>query len=573
MEKVVHQHDKEWKLKTSSKHCFLNPDCLPKFRINDLWRFKKSGIYFALSFFFMLIGLSVSPGFADWVTTRVTDNTHDDSGLMVGVNGGNLLFRDYNNRIIYFSDGTTVQTVYSGQTQWYHFDGNTVVYTAWDGDWEVYRWQNGSTTQLTNDSSADQIPRISGANISWEKDYGGSQWEILLNGTRITSNTFPDTWNQISGSTIIWFALETYGGGSYNYVRKYTGAIQTISSAGDTPTTAGLAISGNYAVWLALYEGSDREVVYHNGSSTIRLTNNTVDEYGVAISGNTAVWAGRGGSDGGTDYEIFSYNGSAISQLTVNTDEDASPQISGSRIVWMRTFAGTSYSAVMVYEGGITAQLTSSTGRVSSPGISGNRIAWMELDGDWDIFRADYATPTPVPTSTNTPTPTHTPTQTPTDTPTLTPTNTPTQTPTETPTETPTDTPTNTPSNTPTQTPTDTMTPIPSDTPTPNPTDTPTPTMTNTATSIPTDTPEPSDTPTTAPSDTPTPSPTTPFTQTPTPSDTETATPSVTPAASVTNTPSPIPAIPAAGPAGIIILIVLLGAIIGSVQSKRIDRW
>lgn len=111
-----------------------------------------------------------------------------------------------------------------------------------------------------------------------------------------------------------------------------------------------------------------------------------------------------------------------------------------------------------------------------------------------------------------------------------TPTNTPTRTPTSPPTSTPTNTPTHTPTSTPTATPTET--PLPTDTPEPTTTGTPEPTASTT--------PEPtaSATATTEPTGTPSPGPT----QTPT---------------------APLP-IPATGPVGTGILVLLVGLVLAA---------
>ena len=111
----------------------------------------------------------------------------------------------------------------------------------------------------------------------------------------------------------------------------------------------------------------------------------------------------------------------------------------------------------------------------------------------YEILPSPTSSPTPTITPTNTQTPTNTPTNTQTPTPSVTSGLTPTATSTNTPT--PTLTPTNTPTNTqtPTNTPTNTQTPTQSLTPSRTPTKTPTPTRTPTKT--PTQTPTPTKTP------------------------------------------------------------------------------
>ncbi len=385
---------------------------------------------------------------ADWAITQVTNNSVNESGLQIGLNGSNLLWKvraDKADYTLYFYNGTSTYTVASGTISDCHVDGNTVGYVKSDGDWEIYRWILGSTTKITNNTDADTSVKVSGSNLTWMSFYAGADLEIWLNGSLITNNTWIDEWPVISGSYVAWYTLShpSYG----NVIQFYDGSVHNLSGSGDVITTHGLSISGRKVVWLAKYGGDDREVAYYNGSSTYRLTNNAVDEYGVHNHGSNVVWTGRGGADGGTDYEIFLYNGSSTTQLTVNDEEDSYVKVNGSRVVWSWRDPSTNKNVFMLYEGGTTTQITSSDVTITSPLVSGNRLAWMQYDGDWEIFTAIYVTPTPSPTVTITPTPTLSPTSSPTLTPSISPTQTPSLTPTQSPTS--------------TWTPTVTMTPTP----------------------------------------------------------------------------------------------------------------
>ncbi len=340
------------------------------------------------------------PAHAGWITNPITNNTTDDRNPLIGLNGGNLAWKDSANNILYYYGGGATSTVYSGLVNYFHIDGTTVVYNRWDGsDWEIARWTGGVTTQVTNNAVDDINPKYNSASnvLAWEQDYGSpNNWEIMYNGSRLTANGFPDSWNQVGGATVAWFALETFGGGSYNYVRMYDGSsIRTLSAAGDTPTSAGLAVSGTRAVWLALYEGTDREVAYYNGTSTTRLTNDTADQVGVGISGAYAVWTGQGGSDGGTDYEVFVYDGSTIRQLTADSVSQTGTAINGSRIVWQAPGGsdGGTDTEIFLYDLGrsTVTQLTANSTNDTSPSISGGTIAWQQYDGtDWEIMRAQF---------------------------------------------------------------------------------------------------------------------------------------------------------------------------------------
>ena len=70
---------------------------------------------------------------------------------------------------------------------------------VWQGDdgddCEIYLWDGVTTTQITNNSTNDGYPAISGSNVVWE-GYDGSDCEIYLwdgaTTTQITNNSTDD---------------------------------------------------------------------------------------------------------------------------------------------------------------------------------------------------------------------------------------------------------------------------------------------------------------------------------------------------------------------------------------------
>ena len=81
---------------------------------------------------------------------------------------------------------------------------------VWEGDPNAgiffYNGSNGITTRLTSNG---WYPQISGSNVVWE-GWDGNDLEIFFyNGstgitTQLTNNDYPDTSPQISGSNIVW---------------------------------------------------------------------------------------------------------------------------------------------------------------------------------------------------------------------------------------------------------------------------------------------------------------------------------------------------------------------------------
>ena len=259
--------------------------------------------------------------------------------------------------------------------------GNNVVWSGYDGtDSEIFFYNGISTTQLTNNSRDDYAPAISGNNVVW---YGwDGDYEIYLyNGTstiQLTNNTTNDFSPAISGNNVVWYGWD----GTDYEIYLYNGT-STTQLTSNNYNDFYSAISGNNVVWYG-FDGTDSEIFFYNGISTIQLTNNSYDDFIPAISGNNVVWYGWDG----TEYEIYLYNGISTIQLTDNDYRDDSPQISGNNIVW-RGYDGTD-AEIFFYNGTSTIQLTNNNYDDWSPAISGNNVVWYSYDGtDDEIYQTN----------------------------------------------------------------------------------------------------------------------------------------------------------------------------------------
>ena len=73
-----------------------------------------------------------------------------------------------------------------------HYDGS---------DYEIY---SNFAGQLTDNTTDDSMPSISGTNIVWQY-WDGSDWEIYSSfGGQVTNNNFNDYGPQISGTNVVW---------------------------------------------------------------------------------------------------------------------------------------------------------------------------------------------------------------------------------------------------------------------------------------------------------------------------------------------------------------------------------
>ena len=130
--------------------------------------------------------------------------------------------------------------------------------------------------------------------------------------TRITNNTTPDHWPDISGSNVVWYGCD--GG---------TGSICT---------------------------GGDFEIYLWDGDGTTQITNNSTPDYSPAVSGSNVVWKAWDGDD----YEIYLWDGATTTNLSNTGPEgdridDVDPAISGSNIVWAGWPSGGFYDGREIY--------------------------------------------------------------------------------------------------------------------------------------------------------------------------------------------------------------------------------
>jgi Cadherin-like len=202
----------------------------------------------------------------------------------------------------------------------------------------------------------------------------GSLSYLSLGAIALTNNALYESRPQISGTNVVWSASD----GSDNEIYFFNGSttIQlTDNDINDDPSD----ISGSNVVWEGVTV-HDTEIYFYNGSTTTRLTNNDTYDSNEQISGSNVVWSGY--SD--YDDEIYFYNGSTTTQLTNNDIYDSSPQISGSNIVW----SGMDGSGrIYFYDGSTTIRLPGNSTLQGSPQISGSNVVWVGYDGsDYEIY-------------------------------------------------------------------------------------------------------------------------------------------------------------------------------------------
>jgi hypothetical protein len=137
-------------------------------------------------------------------------------------------------------------------------------------------------------------------------------------------------------------------------------------------------------------DGTDEEIFFYNGTTTIQLTDNTTNDQLSRINNSgQVVWEMLGSSN----YEIFFYDGTTTIQLTDNLYPDRAPQINNNgQVVW-RGYDGSDYE-IFFYDGTTTIQLTDNTTDDLFPWINDSgQVVWSGSDGsDYEIFFYDGTT-------------------------------------------------------------------------------------------------------------------------------------------------------------------------------------
>lgn len=264
-------------------------------------------------------------------TTRLTSNYVQDVDAAPDESGVFWRAWDGSDVEIYFHDGTSktalTDTAYSegappflNAPKSIRTSGLNAVWGAPIGnDWQVvlYEGATGTITQVSNANSGDwnnyAEPRIDGTRVvwnDWEGDLNGDEEIFYYDGTSTTQLTDNDTHDQlprISGTNVVW-----QGGVGDTDIFLYDGA--TITQLSNSPSEdVKPEISGSNVTWVA-WDDNDWEIFFYDGSTITQLTDNDVNDVEAHISGSTVIWQTWDANF--TSNEIFLYDGSAVTQLT-----------------------------------------------------------------------------------------------------------------------------------------------------------------------------------------------------------------------------------------------------------------
>jgi len=289
--------------------------------------------------------------------------------------------------------------------------GNNVVWRAGNGSSaELYFYDGTTTTQITNNSYEDNYYDISGDKVTW-LGWDGNDWEVFLYDgstsitTQLSNNSDYDGAPAISGDNVVWASNDSPT--QYNDVMLYDGNTTSVIASDNNHYHIGPAISGdNVAYHYEIYLSSDTGVALYDGNSTTQINDLGQNQrYGhdVKISGDKAVWTnGYLSSD---TFEIVYYDGVSSTWLTNNGEKDSDAEIAGDYVTWVRNEYPTfpfevNDDEIFLYDGVTTTKLTDNDAiRDENPDVSaGGSVVWQStVDGfnsDYEIMVYDGATTT-----------------------------------------------------------------------------------------------------------------------------------------------------------------------------------
>ncbi len=281
--------------------------------------------------------------------------------------------------------------------------GNNVVWTGPNGSGytNVFKYDGNSITQLTNVNFDEAHARVSGDKVAWHRDEDPGPWlgaQIYLHdGAAIAKLTVGEKNVQpvIYGANVVWKAtvmdthiLKLHDGTSDRSVAS------VVWDQGET--ISGYKLSDSKLIYRVNVPGFWSRLHYQDiaSQSTITLSDNATGQQ--ALSGVNVVWTEEDpNAPGAGNHEVMLYDGSTTTALTNNSVEERNPQISGTNVVWEQ-WDGNDWE-IILYDGNSIAQLTNNAYDDTNPQIDGAFITWQGSDGsDTEIFAYDGAIVTQV---------------------------------------------------------------------------------------------------------------------------------------------------------------------------------
>lgn len=253
-----------------------------------------------------------------------------DAGLSApNISNGGVVWREYNGsdvQTIYLWDGLNARIIdsyvneghpYVVEPYWGYppsihclnptIDNGRVAYPKWDGhDYEIYVWQNGNVTQITNNDLDDLEPSINGdlvAFVTWNRNVSQSQDILVWNGELFspvglssTDDQDPDT----DGERIVFCAWNTEPNKKFDIYVWDKDILMNVSQKDGSDYEP--QIDGTLIAWHGQdAPGEDFDIYVFDGKEIVSLAKTDQDEIHAWVSGSDVCWT----ASDGIQYDIY----------------------------------------------------------------------------------------------------------------------------------------------------------------------------------------------------------------------------------------------------------------------------
>jgi beta propeller repeat protein len=279
-----------------------------------------------------------------------------------------------------------IPAIYGDRIVWHDYrNGNADIY--------MYDLSMSTESQITTDTAYQGYSAFYGDKIVWQDDRNGwNNYDIYMydistsTETQITTNTAWQEYPAINGDRIVWQDSRNGNKDIYMYDLSTSTETQitTVSSSEFYP-----AIYSDKIVWADWRNGNADIYMYDLSTSTeSQITTNTAWQNHPAIYDDKIVWGD--GRNGNHDIYMYDLSTSTESQITTNTEVQMIPAIYGDNIVWHDSRNGNYDIYMYDLSTSTESQLTTNTAHQMFPAVYGDSIVWQDFrNGNLDIYMMD----------------------------------------------------------------------------------------------------------------------------------------------------------------------------------------
>lgn len=279
----------------------------------------------------------------DWESTQIchdihkqqlTNNLYNDENLSISGDAFVWCERIYSTSKLHLYDtelDTAIQIAdNSVDNKSVDVFGKTAVWLRrLNSNYEVMKYDNGTTTQITSNAISAEKPVVSFNLVAWRAS-DGADYEIYLNDTthtiNISDNSFNDSCPQIGGAVVVWMM---HDGNDWEIMYYNDITEEHIQITDNTVDDCDPQVNPFYITWRQ-YDTVDaeHEIYYYDiaNDTTVQVSNDTMDDGQPFIHDNTIVWTKHRAAN---DDELYRYDITNDTTIQLTNDTIAVKQCGG----------------------------------------------------------------------------------------------------------------------------------------------------------------------------------------------------------------------------------------------------